>query len=69
MSKPENKERLIYFMGIERVRFRRPVHPGDVVVIEAIVRRLRSRMGRLKGVATVNGNLVVEGTMTFALSD
>jgi len=54
-------------MGIERVRYRRPVHPGDVVVIEATVRRLRSRMGQLKGVARVNGRVVVEGTMTFAL--
>ncbi len=32
LAKPENRQRLIYFMGIERVRYRRPVHPGDVVV-------------------------------------
>ena len=54
-------------MGIERVRYRRPVHPGDVVEIEAIVRRLRSRMGVLRGIARVDGQVVVEGTMTFAL--
>src|SRR5258708_28108879 len=29
LAKPENRQRLIYFMGIERVRFRRAVHPGD----------------------------------------
>ena len=67
LSKPENREKLIYFMGIERVRFRQPVHPGDVVVIEAVVKRLRSRMGLLRGVARVDGKVVVEGTMTFAL--
>jgi 3-hydroxyacyl-[acyl-carrier-protein] dehydratase len=67
LSKPENRERLIYFMGIEHVRFYRPVHPGDVVEIEAIVRRLRSRMGVLSGVARVNGHAVCRGTMTFAL--
>ena len=67
LAKPENREQLIYFMGIERVRFRRPVHPGDVVEIEALVRRLRSRMGVLHGVARVDGKVVVEGTMTFAL--
>ena len=67
LAKPENRERLIYFMGIERVRYRRPVHPGDVVDIEALVRRLRSRMGVLHGVARVDGKVVVEGTMTFAL--
>jgi 3-hydroxyacyl-[acyl-carrier-protein] dehydratase len=67
LAKPENREKLIYFMGIERVRYRKPVHPGDQVVIEAVVRRLRSRMGVLRGVARVNGQVVVEGTMTFAL--
>jgi 3-hydroxyacyl-[acyl-carrier-protein] dehydratase len=67
LAKPENRQRLIYFMGIERVRFRRPVHPGDVVVIEATVVRLRSRMGVLKGIARVDGKVVVDGTMTFAL--
>jgi 3-hydroxyacyl-[acyl-carrier-protein] dehydratase len=67
LAKPENREKLIYFMGIERVRYRRPVHPGDVVEIEATVRRLRSRMGVLRGIARVGGKVVVEGTMTFAL--
>jgi 3-hydroxymyristoyl/3-hydroxydecanoyl-(acyl carrier protein) dehydratase len=54
-------------MGIERVRYRRPVHPGDVVEIEAVVKRLRSRMGSLSGAARVNGHVVCDGTMTFAL--
>lgn len=67
LAKPENREKLIFFRGIERVRYRRPVHPGDVVVIEASVRRLRSRMGMLRGVARVDGKIVVEGQMTFAL--
>jgi 3-hydroxyacyl-[acyl-carrier-protein] dehydratase len=67
LAKPENRQKLPYFMGIERVRYRRPVHPGDVVEIEAIVQRLRSRMGRLRGIARVGGKIVVEGTMTFAL--
>jgi 3-hydroxyacyl-[acyl-carrier-protein] dehydratase len=67
LAKPENRQRLIFFAGIERVRFRRPVYPGDVVIIEAKVIRLRSRMGLLKGDARVDGKVVVEGTMTFAL--
>src|SRR5690349_6801434 len=44
LAKPVNREKLIYFMGIERVRYRRSVNRGDVVEIEAVVRRLRSRM-------------------------
>ena len=67
LAKPENRQRLPYFAGIERVRYRRPVHPGDVVEIEAMVRRLRSRMGQLRGIARVDGKVVVEGSMTFAL--
>ncbi|MBZ5558515.1 MAG: 3-hydroxyacyl-ACP dehydratase FabZ [Acidobacteriia bacterium] len=67
LAKPENRQRLPFFAGIERVRYRRAVHPGDVVVIEANVVRLRTRMGLLKGVATVNGITVAEGSMTFAL--
>jgi 3-hydroxyacyl-[acyl-carrier-protein] dehydratase len=67
LLKPENREKLPLFMGIERARYPRPVYPGDVVVIEALVRRLRSRMGVLHGVARVDGKVVVQGTMTFAL--
>ena len=67
LAKPENREKLIFFMGIERVRYRRPVRPGDVVEIEARVKRLRSRMGQLDGFARVNGRIAVSVTMTFAL--
>ena len=65
--KPENREKLPFFMGIERVRYRRPVYPGDTVEVEACVRRLRSRMGQLDGFARVDGQVVLAGTMTFAL--
>jgi 3-hydroxyacyl-[acyl-carrier-protein] dehydratase len=69
LAKPENRQRLPFFAGIKRVRYRRPVYAGDVLEIEAVVLRLRSTMGLLKGVARVNGERVVEGTMTFALGD
>lgn len=69
LSKPENRERLPFFAGIKRVRYRRPVYAGDVVEIEALVLRLRSTMGLLKGIARVNGERVVDGTMAFALGD
>ena len=67
LGKPENRDKLIFFMGIEHVRFRRPVRAGDQVVITATVKRLRSKMGWLHGVARVNGEVCAEGTMTFAL--
>lgn len=67
LAKPENREKFIFFMGIERVRYRRPVYAGDVVEIEATVIKLRSRVGVLRGIARVDGRTVVDGTMTFAL--
>lgn len=68
LAKPENRQRLPLFAGIQKVRYRRPVVPGDVVEIEATVIRLRNRMGLLKGVARVRGKIVADGTMTFALT-
>ena len=67
ISKPENRDRLIFFMGINWVRFRRPVYAGDVVVIEARVKRMRGEVGRFEGSATVDQQIAAEGAMTFAL--
>ena len=69
LAKPENRSRLIYFMGIDRVRYRRPVSAGDTVYLEGTVVRLRGKMGSLRGVARVDGRVVCEGRMTFALGD
>jgi 3-hydroxyacyl-[acyl-carrier-protein] dehydratase len=69
LSKPENRSRLIYFMGIDRVRYRRAVVAGDAVRLEATVVRLKGRLGSLRGRATVEGRVVCEGQMTFALAD
>ena len=69
LAKPENRSRLIYFMGIDRVRYRRPVRAGDAVMLEGIVVRLRGKMGSLRGIARVDGQVVCEGRMTFALGD
>jgi 3-hydroxyacyl-[acyl-carrier-protein] dehydratase len=67
LARPENRNLLPLFRGIERVRFRGAVHPGDVVEIEARVKRLRNRMGVLQGRARVGTRIVAHGTMTFAL--
>lgn len=69
LAKPDNRQRIPLFAGIKRVRYRKPVYAGDVVEIEAVVIRLRSTMGLLKGIARVNGERVVDGTMAFALGD
>jgi 3-hydroxyacyl-[acyl-carrier-protein] dehydratase len=69
LSKPENRAKLPFFAGIKRVRFREPVYAGDVLEIEARVKRLRRRMGVFEGFARVDGRVVVEGTMTCMIGE
>src|SRR4051812_40434196 len=54
-SKPEFKNKLAFFMGIDEVKFRRPVVPGDVLELHVEMLRMGSRAGKAKGTATVNG--------------
>lgn len=68
LLKPENRDKLPFFMGVNHLRFRGAAHAGDTVEIEATVRQLRDRMGRFRGVARVNGRVIAEGSMTFALA-
>lgn len=67
LAKPEYKDLLIFFRGIERVRYRGQVYAGDVLEVEARVKRLRKGMGVLEGRARVGTRLVANGAMTFAL--
>lgn len=68
-SVPERSERLVMFTGIESARFRRSVGPGDQLRIEMNVLRLRSRASRMKGVATVDGNLACEAEILAVMVD
>jgi len=57
------KERLVYFMGIDKARFRKPVLPGDQIRFELELVKLRSRTCKMKGVAFVDGDLVAEAEL------
>lgn len=58
-SEEERKE-LIYFMGIDKARFRKPVVPGDQLVLEVIAIKRRANLFKMAGKATVDGTLVAE---------
>ena len=58
-----------YFMAADNVKWRRPVVPGDVLVIETELTKARGKIGRAKGVCTVNGEIVSEAEVTFMLRD
>ncbi len=69
LNKAENKGKLAYFMAVDQVKFRKPVVPGDQLVLEAELGKLRSRIGQVFGKAYVDGKLVCEGELMFALVD
>ncbi|MFQ5581457.1 MAG: 3-hydroxyacyl-ACP dehydratase FabZ [Mariprofundaceae bacterium] len=60
-------EYLVYFTGIDGVRFRKPVRPGDQLIFEMTCLRHRGHMWKLKGEAFVDGELVCEGTLMAVL--
>ena len=69
LSHPDNKGKLGLFAGIDKVRFRRQVTPGDQLRLEVTLERLRGPVGRATAVATVDGAVAAEGKLTFALVD
>lgn len=62
----ENRGKFIFFYGVDRVRFRKPVRPGDVLEMTAEWLRRRGRMGQFRVEARVDGDIVLEGVMKFA---
>jgi len=69
LGMPENQGKLALFAGIDNVRFRRQVVPGDQLRLEVEITRLRGPLGKGKGKALVEGEVAAEGDIMFALVD
>ncbi|MDD5729939.1 MAG: 3-hydroxyacyl-ACP dehydratase FabZ, partial [Candidatus Omnitrophica bacterium] len=69
LSPKENRGKIAYFMAINNVKFRKPVVPGDQLVFEIEAGKIKSRTGQVFGKALVNGKVVAEAELMFALSD
>lgn len=67
LSKREHRGKLAFFMGIDKVRFRKPVLPGDQLRLEVEVGKLRSKTGEVYTRALVEGKVVAEAVLLFAL--
>jgi len=67
LSNEENRGRIALFAGIDGVRFKRIVRPGDVLILECDLEAVRGPVGKGKVRATVDGQLAVRGTLTFAV--
>jgi beta-hydroxyacyl-ACP dehydratase FabZ len=66
---PGREDKLVFFIGVENARFRKPVRPGDQLRIEMLSIRNRTRMGKLSGKAYVEDQLVAQADIMFSLVD
>ena len=69
LSMPENRGKLGVFTGIDAMKFRRQVIPGDTLTLEAELLMYRHGMGKAKVSATVEGKIAVAGEISFAVID
>jgi UDP-3-O-[3-hydroxymyristoyl] N-acetylglucosamine deacetylase/3-hydroxyacyl-[acyl-carrier-protein] dehydratase len=68
-KRAENIGKIAYFMSAESVKWRKPVHPGDVLVIDVELTKSRGKIGKAKGVCAVQGEIVSEAEVTFIIMD
>ena len=66
---PELKDKLVFFAGIDRVRFKRQVVPGDTLRLEVSIVSFRMPAGKMSGTATVDGEVACTGEFMFFVSD
>jgi UDP-3-O-[3-hydroxymyristoyl] N-acetylglucosamine deacetylase/3-hydroxyacyl-[acyl-carrier-protein] dehydratase len=69
LKRVENAGQLAYFMSAENVKWRRPVHPGDTLVIDVQMTKLRGKIGKAKGECKVRGEVVSEAEVTFMVGE
>ncbi|MBM7714511.1 3-hydroxyacyl-[acyl-carrier-protein] dehydratase [Bacillus thermophilus] len=69
LKKEENRGKLAFFGGIDKCRFKRQVKPGDQLRLEVEMIRVKGPVGKGKGVATVNNEVVCETEIMFALGE
>jgi UDP-3-O-[3-hydroxymyristoyl] N-acetylglucosamine deacetylase / 3-hydroxyacyl-[acyl-carrier-protein] dehydratase len=69
LKQAENTGKIAYFMSAESVKWRKPVRPGDTLVIDVEMLKCRGKIGKARGVCRVNGDVVSEADVTFMLTD
>ena len=67
LSVEANKGKIAFFAGIDGFRFKRQVLPGDQLTLEVEITKSKGPVGKGKAVATVDGQVVAEGELTFAV--
>jgi 3-hydroxyacyl-[acyl-carrier-protein] dehydratase len=67
LSEDEHKGKIPYFTGIDNARFRKTIVPGDQIIIEIDVIRLKGNVGRVKAVAKVDNQIATEAELMFII--
>ena len=69
LSLPENRDKLVLFAGIDGVRFKRQVVPGDTLRLEVEMTKMRGAIGKAEAKAFVGGKLACRAELTFAIGE
>lgn len=69
VNREELRGKFTYLVGLDRVRFRRPVLPGDQLITEAWVKRVKKNMGIVEARGSVDGEVVAEATFLFVIRE
>lgn len=69
LSRPDFQGKMPYFTGLDQVRFRRPIVPGDLIRLEVEIDKIKLSMGRAQGTAYVGDQVAANGVLKFTLVD
>jgi beta-hydroxyacyl-ACP dehydratase FabZ len=66
---PDRERKVVYFMALDAVKFRKPVVPGDQLRMEVEMLQFRGKVARMKGIALVDGQIATEAEMMACVVD
>ena len=69
LGEPQWKGKTAYFVGIDKAKFKQKVHPGDVLMLETKIVKVKGPVGVGEAVATVDGKVVAKAQLTFAIGE
>ena len=69
LNQAENTGKIAYFMSAESVKWRKPVRPGDTLIIKVELIKSRGKIGKARGVCSVGGDVVSEAEVAFVIMD
>ena len=69
LSQEEHQGKYAYFAGIEKAKFKKPVRPGDTVIIESRLLSMRHGLGLAEATCTVDGKEVAKAKLSFVIAD